>query len=177
MKTSAIITLGGAAAAAALSGSATTTRYYDGQEGACGCGTTSGLFSWQAGISSGVYTAAGSQALFDTSDATWCGAGCGVCYELTSTGEAPSGQGTGGATGESIVVMVTNLCPNSGNAEWCPVVGGTNEFGYEYHFDIMASSSALGEILGDNPIVTFESVTCPSAATADWEQCVCYADA
>lgn len=25
-------------------------RYYDGQEGACGCGNTSGDFSWQVGL-------------------------------------------------------------------------------------------------------------------------------
>lgn len=41
-------------------------------------------------------------------------------YKLTSTGSAPSGQGTGGASGQSITVMVTNLCPYSGNEKWCP---------------------------------------------------------
>lgn len=100
-------------------------RYYDGQEGACGCGTSSGLYSWQTGISSDVYTAAGSDALFG-SGSTWCGSGCGTCYNLTSTGSVPSSCsscGDGGASGESITVMITNLCPNNGNAEWCPVAG------------------------------------------------------
>lgn len=98
-------------------------RYYDGTEGACGCGTSSGLFSWQKGISSGVYTAAGSQALFGAGS-TWCGSGCGTCYSLTSTGSSPcSSCGSGGASGQSVIVMVTNLCPNNGNAQWCPVVG------------------------------------------------------
>ncbi|ROV92627.1 hypothetical protein VPNG_09877 [Cytospora leucostoma] len=159
-----------AAAAAALSGKATTTRYYDGTEGACGCGTSGGCYSWQTGISSGVYTAAGSQALFGSDGSTWCGSGCGACYKLTSTGSAPcSTCGTGGASGESIVVMVTNLCPSDSNAQWCPQVGGTNDYGYSYHFDIMAQS----EVFGDNVVVDFEEVDCPSAATSDYAQCSC----
>ncbi|KAH8688980.1 RlpA-like double-psi beta-barrel-protein domain-containing protein-containing protein [Talaromyces proteolyticus] len=150
---------------------ATTTRYYDGQEGACGCGTSSGLDSWQTGISPKVYTAAGSQALFDTDGSSWCGAGCGKCYNLTSTGSsACNGCGTGGVAGESIIVMVTNLCPYNGNQQWCPQPGATNEYGYNYHFDIMAQS----EVFGDNVVVQFEETACPGQATTDWETCVCY---
>ncbi|KAI1263722.1 glycoside hydrolase [Xylariaceae sp. FL1019] len=158
-----------AAVASALSGTATTTRYYDGLEGACGCGTSAGAYSWQLG-GSGFYTAAASQALFDASESSWCGSGCGTCYQLTSTGSAPcSSCGTGGASGQSIIVMVTNLCPNNSNAQWCPSPGGTNQYGYSYHFDINAQS----EIFGDNPVVTFESVTCPSAAISDFASCEC----
>lgn len=71
---------------------------------------------------SGFYTAAGSNALFAGSNAssTWCGSGCGTCYKLTSTGSSPSGEGAGGVDGQSITVMVTNLCPYSGNQNWCP---------------------------------------------------------
>ncbi|KAL6909307.1 non-ribosomal peptide synthetase [Trichoderma evansii] len=146
-------------------------RYFDGQEGACGCGVANGAnFPWQLGISSGVYTAAGSQALYDTAGASWCGAGCGKCYNLTSTGQAPcSSCGTGGVAGQSIIVMVTNLCPNNGNAQWCPTVGGTNQYGYSYHFDIMAQS----EIFGDNVVVDFEPVACPGQANSDWGTCLC----
>ena len=136
--------------------------------GACGCGTSSSApFSWQTGISSGVYTAAGSAAVFGSG--TWCGSGCGQCFQLTSTGTAPSGEGTGGAAGESIIVMVTNLCPYDGNENWCPNAGSANAYGYDYHFDVMAQS----EVLGDNPIVNFESVACPSAASSDYAQCQC----
>ncbi|KAE8391502.1 RlpA-like double-psi beta-barrel-protein domain-containing protein-containing protein [Aspergillus alliaceus] len=146
-------------------------RYYDGQEGACGCGTSSGAYPWQLGISSGVYTAAGSQTLFDTGGASWCGAGCGKCYNLTSTGNPPcTGCGTGGVAGKSIIVMTTNLCPYNGNQQWCPQVGATNSYGYSYHFDIMAKT----EVFGDNPVVNFEPVACPGQATSDWETCVCY---
>ncbi len=66
--------------------------------------------------------------------------------------------------------MVTNLCPYDGNAVWCPPVGGTNEYGYSYHFDIMAQEI----IFGDNVIVDFEPVACPGQATSDWDTCVCY---
>lgn len=127
----------------------------------------------QAGIGSGIYTAAASQAIFDASGSSWCGSGCGTCYKLTSTGSAPPGQGTGGTAGQSITVMVTNLCPNNGNAQWCPQPGSENQFGYKYHFDLMASSSALNEIIGDNPIVNFESVACPGQASSDYSQCQC----
>ncbi|KAF8851802.1 glycoside hydrolase [Acephala macrosclerotiorum] len=172
MKKSTLLTLlaGVIAPAVALSGKATTTRYYDGQEGACGCGNTSGAFGWQLGISSGVYTAAASQAIYSSSGATWCGTGCGTCYQLTSTGSSPcSTCGTGGVSGQSIIVMVTNLCPNNGNAQWCPAVGGTNEYGYSYHFDINANS----EVFGDNVVVDFTEVACPSTAVSDYSQCVC----
>lgn len=167
MKLTIIMPLIMAAAVKALSGKATTTRYYDGAKGACGCGTDSSLFSWQEGISDGVYTAAGSQALFGADGSTWCGSGCGTCYKLTSTGDAAcSSCGTGGAAGESITVMVTNLCPYNGNQRWCPNAGSTNDYGYSYHFDIMTKT----EIFGDNVVVDFEEVACPGAATTDFQQ-------
>ncbi|OKL58667.1 hypothetical protein UA08_06337 [Talaromyces atroroseus] len=162
----------------ALAGSAsaylaTTTHYYDGQKGACGCGTDSGLDSWQLGIATDVYTAAGSQALFDTDDSSWCGGGCGKCYNLTSTGESPcSTCGTGGVAGDSIIIMVTNLCPYNGNEQWCPSVGATNDYGYSYHFDIMAES----EVFGNNVVVDFVPVACPGQAVTDWETCECYGE-
>lgn len=46
---------------------------------------------------------------------------------------------------------------------------GNNQYGYQYHFDIMAQS----EVLGDNVIVDFEETTCPGAASSDFAQCEC----
>ncbi len=63
-----------------------------------------------------------------------------------------------------------NLCPNAGNAQWCPTVGGTNQYGFAYHFDIMAQS----KVFGDNAVVEAEPIPCPGQAATDWEQCVCY---
>ncbi|KAK2074193.1 hypothetical protein P8C59_008417 [Phyllachora maydis] len=156
---------------------ATTTRYFDGTIGACGCGSNSGMFGWQTGISPGVYTAAGSQALFDQTGSTWCGLDCGLCYNLTSTGSSPcdtcGGGGSperGGSAGQSIIVMVTNLCPYNGNQQWCPEPGDSNVYGFQYHFDIMAQA----EVFGDNVVVDFEPVQCPGVATSDWYQCQCH---
>ncbi|KAF8321601.1 glycoside hydrolase [Clavulina sp. PMI_390] len=160
-------------ASPALAALATTTRYYDGQEGACGCGTSSGAYSWQLGISSGVYTAAGSQSLYDTGGSSWCGAGCGTCYQLTNQGySACSTCGTGAGSGQTITVMVTNLCPNNGNAQWCPKVGGLNQYGYSAHFDIMSTGLVGG--VWDNPVVSYTKVACPTTAANDYKQCVCY---
>lgn len=122
-------------------------------------------------MTTSVYTAAASQALFDTNGATWCGGGCGKCYNLTSTGSsACSSCGSGATAGTSIIVMVSNLCPYNGNEKWCPNVHQTNDYGYSYHFDIMAES----EVFGDNAVVEFEPVACPGAATSDFETCECH---
>jgi hypothetical protein len=45
----------------------------------------------------------------------------------------------------------------------------TNSYGYQYHFDIQATS----EVFGDNPVVNFVQVTCPSQALTDYQQCEC----
>ena len=74
--------------------------------GACGCGNDHGMSPWQTGFtvaSETVYTAAGSQALFDQVGGSWCGAGCGKCFRLTATGKANEGQGLGAKAGTCIV--------------------------------------------------------------------------
>ena len=122
------------------------------------------------GMGNGLYTAAGSQAIFDASGASWCGAACGICFDLISTGKSPcTGCGTGGDAGKRITVMVTNLCPHNGNEQWCPTVGGKNEYGYSYHFDLEATAP----ILGDNSVVDFEPVACPKMALSNFGQCEC----
>lgn len=65
--------------------------------------------------------------------------------------------------------MVTNLCPYNGNQQWCPNVGDTNQYGYSYHFDIMAQN----QVFGDNVVVDFEPIACPGQAVADWGTCEC----
>ncbi|KAG8874078.1 hypothetical protein FRB98_008663 [Tulasnella sp. 332] len=148
-----------AIASVAYAATATTTNYYDGQLGACGCGTVFDPY---------VYTAAGSQALFGSG--TWCGSGCGNCYVLTSTGVSPPGEGTGSAVGSSIIVAITNLCPYNGNEVWCPNTGNTNQFGYGAHFDINNESgnggwAALGWIQATTP-TTSTTVIKPTTTTA-----------
>jgi endoglucanase len=65
--------------------------------------------------------------------------------------------------------MITNLCPYNGNQVWCPNPGQENQYGYNYHFDIMAQQP----VIGDNPIVNFESVDCPGDGDSDYAQCQC----
>ncbi|KAL4953393.1 RlpA-like double-psi beta-barrel-protein domain-containing protein-containing protein [Aspergillus filifer] len=156
-------------------GLATTTHYSDGLQGACGCGTDLGTFTWQYGISHGLYTAAASQALFDAAGPQnhWCGSGCGKCYSLTSTGVSTCPEcGAGGEEGKSITVMVTNLCPFIKNEMWCPNPGGLNPAGYGVHFDIMGGAG----VFGDNVVVEFAEVPCPHLAGGKWATCECHPD-
>ncbi|KAL4790388.1 RlpA-like double-psi beta-barrel-protein domain-containing protein-containing protein [Aspergillus venezuelensis] len=156
-------------------GLATTTHYSDGLQGACGCGTDLGTFTWQYGISHGLYTAAASQALFDSAGPQnhWCGSGCGKCYQLTSTGVSTCPEcGAGGEEGKSITVMVTNLCPSVGNEAWCPDPGELNPAGYGVHFDIMGGKG----VFGDNVVVEFAEVPCPHLAGGKWGTCECHPD-
>ena len=117
-------------------GYASTTHYYDGNVGACGCSSGGKMALWQTSPADRVFTAAGSQNLFDSSSSSWCGNGCGKCYELTNVGHvAATGQGRCTGGGDSIIVMITNLCPADGNEVWCSQP--KNQYGYRTHFDIM----------------------------------------
>ena len=127
-------------------------HYWDGQKGACGCGTGTGggnLFPWQQSPGPGLFTAAASQNLFDGEGSTgsYCGTGCGQCYNVTNLGYiAAQGQGDCTGVGESITVMTTNLCPANGNQQWC--AQPTNEYDFPAHFDIMQASSSAGGPMG-----------------------------
>ncbi|KAG8532161.1 uncharacterized protein KY384_003801 [Bacidia gigantensis] len=144
-------------------------RYYDGQKGACGCGSGNSMSQWQIG-SNGVLTAAGSAALFDDGgDSSWCGSGCGTCYELTNANAiAATGQGSCAGAGSKITVMVTNLCPANGNEVWCTA---PNQYGYGAHFDIMSQGNPNGN--WDNPVVQYKKVACPVDLAGNFQTCEC----
>ena len=100
------------------------------------------MASWQTGDGSTIFTAAGSQNLFGGSG-SWCGSGCGQCYELTNSGYiAAEGQGSCTGAGDTITVMITNLCPANGNAQWCSQP--TDQYGYGAHFDILSQNGPAG---------------------------------
>lgn len=142
---------------------ASTTRYWDGQMGACGCGTgDTSPFAWQYTK----ITAAGSPPIFGTG--TWCGSGCGTCYKLTPTAIGASVVGTGAPNTNSVVIKVTNLCPPDGNANWCSY--DVNSYGYDAHFDLMDyNMDGLISSMGwNNPEVTYQEVDCASNGFADW---------
>jgi len=146
---------------------ASTTRYYDGQMGACGCGTgDSSPFSWQWSKP----TAAASPPVFGAG--TWCGSGCGKCFKLSPTAVGASPDGNGAPALTSLVVKVTNLCPPGGNEAWCSY--DVNSFGYDAHFDLM-DYNMNGIISGmgwNNPEVTYEEVDCAANGYTDWN-CQC----
>jgi len=154
------------------SGYATTTHYYDNQVGACGCSTGTAMSPWQASPGgTNLYTAASSQNLFagPGSSSSWCGSGCGKCYTLTNVGTiAAAGQGDCTGSGDTITVMVTNLCPANGNQQWCSQP--ENQYGFGAHFDIMSQGGPLG---WNNPVVKYQEVPCPGSLTADWQTCQC----
>jgi len=142
---------------------ASTTRYWDGQMGACGCGTgNTDPFSWQWTQ----LTAAGSAPIFGSG--TWCGSGCGKCYRLTPTAVGASPDGTGATTTTSVIAKVTNLCPYTGNEQWCAY--DVNSYGYDAHFDLMDYNMAgLVSAMGwNNPEVTYEEVDCASNGYLNW---------
>jgi len=142
---------------------ASTTRYWDGQKGACGCGSAdTNPFSWQWTK----LTAAASAPIFGSS--TWCGSGCGKCFKLTPTAVGASPIGAGATTTNSVVAKVTNLCPYSGNEQWCAY--DVNSYGYDAHFDLMDyNMDGLVTAMGwNNPEVTYEEVDCASNGYIDW---------
>jgi len=146
---------------------ASTTRYWDGQMGACGCGTgNTSPFSWQWTKP----TAAASAPVFGSG--TWCGSGCGKCFKLTPTAIGASPEGTGAPALTPLVVKVTNLCPYQGNEAWCAY--DVNSFGYEAHFDLMDyNMNGLVSGMGwNNPEVTYEEVDCATNGYTDWN-CQC----
>ena len=68
---------------------------------------------------------------------------------------------------------MTNLCPNAGNAKWCPNVGQQNDYKFGYHFDIMLKE--FGHLLDgtpwNNPVVWFEQITCKPELAAHKSDC------
>jgi len=144
--------------------------------GACGCGyqSSNSPFSW-ANVD---FTAAASQALFDTGGASWCGSGCGTCYKLTPTGGYVPNEGSAPPSTNPIVVMITNLCPYSGNAQWCAPVGGVDQYGYPVHFDLRNAVGQITSMGWNNPEVTYQQVACSSGSsltpsTSNYGQCIC----
>jgi len=98
-------------------------------------------------------------------------AGCGACFTLRTTGKNPYG-------GSNLPIVefnatVADSCPYAANQQWCPEkVGGKNQYGFEYHFDVFEDDwSKLG--IGDNPIVTFVPIECPSDVVQVMQKACC----
>jgi len=159
-------------------------KYSSGGGTACGCNLGSSL-------GSNIYTAAGSQNLFGGSG-SWCGTGCGNCYELTNAGSLPYANAGGciGA-GDKITVVITDLCPANGNQQWCSV---PDSYGFPAHFDINGGPAGWGEsvlpspdlyskflgfkgsgadVVSDNPIVKYIKIDCSASIKSSYGGCQC----
>ncbi|KAF9531724.1 glycoside hydrolase family 45 protein [Crepidotus variabilis] len=140
------------------SGSASFTQY-------TGCGSPA------CGKSASGYTAAINQLAFGSSPGAGAGDACGRCFAITGTGDPYSPNYTG-PFGKSIVVKVTDLCPVSGNQEWCgqSKSSANNQHGKPFHFDICQDSggasvffpSGHGALTG-----TFSEVSCSQWSGSD----------
>ncbi|KAF8817487.1 endoglucanase [Phlegmacium glaucopus] len=105
------------------SGSASFTVY-------SGCGSPA------CGKTGSGFTAAMNQLAFGAPPGLGAGDACGRCFSLTGTSDPYSPAFTGPFN--SIVVMVTDLCPIQGNEEWCgqSTSNPINQHGKPFHFDI-----------------------------------------
>ena len=140
---------------------ASTTRYNITTQGACGCGKNSTILPWVYQI----YTAGASLQIFGNS--TWCGMGCGQCFNVTPTGFSAQGKGTTNIV--TITILVTNLC----SSQLC--VGPLNNYGYGAHFNLMDNNMAgkITDLGWDNPEVYFTMVDCPSSYSLNFKDCNC----
>ena len=144
-----------------------SSTYYGYMGTACNCGKANfGQASWQAntgeslGIGQGVYSGAVNQALFkgalNSGGQPNCGAGCGLCYELMTTGVNAYAGGVGG--GSTIQMMVVDACYGADDKapHWCSsnTASGTDDFGCEKHFDIDTDPT-----LGNVPAVGQDGTT------------------
>ncbi|KJA28127.1 glycoside hydrolase family 45 protein [Hypholoma sublateritium FD-334 SS-4] len=96
----------------------------------------SGCGSPACGKTASGFTAAINQLAFGSSPGLGAGDACGRCFALTGSADPYSPAFTGPF--HTIVVKVTDLCPVSGNEQWCgqTTATPTNSFGKPFHFDI-----------------------------------------
>ena len=81
------------------------------------------------GISASGFTAAISQLAFGSGPGLGAGDACGRCFALTGSQDPYSPSYTGPF--KTVVVKVTDLCPEQGNEQWCGQTTSdpTNSFG------------------------------------------------
>jgi len=97
------------------------------------------------------YSAAASQNIFGVGPGAGAGPACGTCWKIT--GQTDSSGNSLSNAGTSIVVMVNNLCPASGNP-LCAQNGlsGTNQYGANVNFDLCSDSGAQAAFFGNSGV-------------------------
>lgn len=86
-------------------------------------------FFLACGVAGSGYTAALNQLSFGSAPGLGPGDACGRCFAVTASADPYSPSFTGPF--KTIVVKVTDLCPVSGNEQWCgqSTSNGSNQFG------------------------------------------------
>ncbi|KAF2086605.1 glycoside hydrolase family 45 protein [Saccharata proteae CBS 121410] len=97
------------------------------------------------------YSAAVSQNLYGVGPGAGAGPACGACYKLTAETDS-SGNKLSNA-GNSIVVMVNNLCPADGNTLCSQSsTSSTNQYGANVNFDLCMDDGASDALFGDSGV-------------------------
>lgn len=128
----------------------TTVTYYGAGDtfgsGNCNTNTAACFFYTQPGFSAAV-----SQNLYGAGPGDGQGPGCGTCWKIT--GQTDSSGNALSNAGNSIVVMVNNLCPADGNP-LCSQNGlsGTNQYGANVNFDLCRDSGAADAFFGNSGV-------------------------
>ncbi|KAH9024601.1 endoglucanase V-like protein [Lactarius hengduanensis] len=116
------------------------------------------------------FTAAMSQLAFGAPSGLGPGDACGRCFQVTGDKDPYSPNFAGPFN--SVVVKVTNLCPASGNEQWCGQTTSqpTNTLGMSVHFDLCQDTgtdkaffpSGRGALTG-----TYQEVSCSQWSGTD----------
>jgi len=126
--------------------SASFTEYGTGDQndsGSCNVATTACGFFTSPG-----YSAAVSQNLYGAGQGV--GPACGGCWQISGDTDS-SGQPL--SSPQTIVVMVTNLCPADGNSLCSqPNLASTNQYGAQVNFDLCIDSEAAAAFLGPSGV-------------------------
>ncbi|KZV74566.1 glycoside hydrolase family 45 protein [Peniophora sp. CONT] len=139
------------------SGSASFTSY-------TGCGSPA------CGKTANGFTVAVSQLTFGSEPGLGAGDVCGRCFAITATTDPYSPSYTGPFN--TIVVKATDMCPSSGNGEWCGQSQSNplNEHGAQVHFDLCQDTGAAGAFFpsGHGALTgSFEEVSCAEWSGSD----------
>ncbi|EMD39289.1 glycoside hydrolase family 45 protein [Gelatoporia subvermispora B] len=166
----ALLAVAGVANASVLSEKRATDGYIQQTSGTSTFTMYSGCSSPACGISASGFTAAINQLSFGSEPGLGPGDACGRCFALTGTEDPYSPSYTGPFN--SIVVKVTDLCPVSGNQQFCgqTTASDTNTFDAPFHFDICEDTggsaaffpSGHGALKG-----TFQEVSCSEWSGSD----------
>ncbi|KAF9462911.1 endoglucanase V-like protein [Collybia nuda] len=147
-----------------------TGGYIQSASGAASFTMYSGCNAPACGKTASGFTAAINQLSFGAAPGAGAGDACGRCFAVTGDADPFSPAYTGPF--KSIIVKVTDLCPISGNQEWCgqTTTNRNNQHGKPFHFDICSDTGGAGAFFpsGHGALTgTFTEVSCSQWSGSD----------